>query len=520
MKKDVKLMGKQGKNNALILYQVLMKYSDKEHPLSMSDIKDYMAEETAECGRDSIARYLNQLEEEMGIDIHRGKGQSARYYIDRRLLDKEELKLITDAVYASNFIEKGIADNMIKKLKTLRSIYDGEELDRSIQCVNVAKAENDRILENVRIIQEAIKKNKQIIFDYMKWNNHKQLVRKNIEGKYSINPWTLIWANDRYYLYGYDTFEKDGVRKERHYRVDKLDNIEIMETDRQGKELFMHFNADTYVAKRMGMYTDKERRIKVRIPESLVGTFIDQFGKWIDIKEEAICQQNIESADNEHNEKAEEKKLLVTFCAVKSNVLLGWLIGLGSVEVLEPEDVKEKMIGVSYRENPDISLDELRYVRIIHYDFKGQIQEGELVVNQKIAYPVMRAFYQLYKWEYPIERVRLVDDFDGDDEASMEANNTSAFNYRTVEGRDELSKHALGMAIDINPLMNPYVREDGYFPKNATEYLERDITLCKGEHKDKVIHKKDMAYKIFKRNGFLWGGDWEDCKDYQHFYMK
>ena len=93
-------MGKQGKNNALILYQVLMKYSDKEHPLSMSDIKDYMAEETAECGRDSIARYLNQLEEEMGIDIHRGKGQAARYYIDRRLLDKEELKLITDAVYA------------------------------------------------------------------------------------------------------------------------------------------------------------------------------------------------------------------------------------------------------------------------------------------------------------------------------------------------------------------------------------------------------------------------------------
>ena len=95
----------------------------------------------------------------------------------------------------------------------------------------------------------------------------------------------------------------------------------------------------------MGMYTDQERRIKVRIPESLVGTFIDQFGKWIDIKEEAICQ-HIESADNEHNEKAEEKKLVVTFCAVKSNVLLGWLIGLGNVEVLEPEDVKEKMIAL------------------------------------------------------------------------------------------------------------------------------------------------------------------------------
>lgn len=182
-----------------------------------------------------------------------------------------------------------------------------------------------------------------------------------------------------------------------------------------------------------------------------------------------------------------------------------------------PEYIKEKMMGVSYRDNPDISLDELRYVRIIHYDFQGQIQEGELVVNQKIAYPVMRAFYQLYKWEYPIESVRLVDDFDGDDEQSMEANNSSAFNYRTIEGRSQLSKHALGMAIDINPKINPYVREDGYFPKNATEYLERDPKKCTGEHRDKMIHKKDIAYKIFKRNGFSWGGDWKNSKDYQHF---
>ena len=182
-----------------------------------------------------------------------------------------------------------------------------------------------------------------------------------------------------------------------------------------------------------------------------------------------------------------------------------------------PEYIKEKIMGVSYRENPDISLDELRYVRIIHFDFNGQIQEGELIVNQRIAYATMKAFYELYKWEYPIESVRLVDDYEGDDELSMEANNSSAFNYRTVEGRTQLSKHALGMAIDINPKMNPYVREDGYYPKNATEYLERDPKLCKGEHADKMIHRKDIAYRIFKRNGFSWGGDWKDSKDYQHF---
>lgn len=182
-----------------------------------------------------------------------------------------------------------------------------------------------------------------------------------------------------------------------------------------------------------------------------------------------------------------------------------------------PDYIKEKITGVSYRENPDISLDDLRYVRILHYDFQGQIQEGELIVNQKIAYAVMRTFYQLYKWEYPIESVRLVDDFEGDDELSMEANNSSAFNYRTVEGSSELSRHALGMAVDINPRINPYVREDAYFPKNAAEYLERDPKKCTGEHRDKMIHKKDMAYKIFRRNGFSWGGDWQSVKDYQHF---
>ena len=116
--------------------------------------------------------------------------------------------------------------------------------------------------------------------------------------------------------------------------------------------------------------------------------------------------------------------------------------------------------------------------------------------------------------------MRLVDDFEGDDELSMEANNSSAFNYRVIEGSTQLSKHALGLAIDINPRINPYVREDGYYPANATEYLERNPKLCRGEHADKMLQKNDIAYKIFRRNGFSWGGDWNESKDYQHFEYK
>ena len=192
----------------------------------------------------------------------------------------------------------------------------------------------------------------------------------------------------------------------------------------------------------------------------------------------------------------------------------------GFNSALVPDYVQEKMRGVSFRENRDISMEELRYLRVLHYDFSRQVQEGELIVHRDIAWQTMRVFYRLYRLEYPIEKIRLVDEYEGDDELSMEDNNTSAFNYRTVKGKEELSRHALGLAIDINPRINPYVREDGFFPKNASEYLERDVAKCMGEHKDKMIHKKDVAYRIFRHNGFEWGGDWSHAKDYQHFVAK
>lgn len=192
----------------------------------------------------------------------------------------------------------------------------------------------------------------------------------------------------------------------------------------------------------------------------------------------------------------------------------------GFYAALLPDYIKEKIQGVSYVENDDVSLEELRYVSIRHYDFMGQVQHGELIVHHTIADRIMKIFYQLYQWEYPIDKVRLVDEYEGDDERSMEDNNSSAFNYRKVAGKEELSMHALGMAVDINPQINPYVREDGYFPKNAGEYLERDVKRCVGVHKDKMIHKDDPIYKIFKHNGFEWGGDWSHAKDYQHFVAK
>lgn len=315
------------KNRALALYKILTKYTDEQHQISMQDILVHMESEGYFCSEDSIRRYIKQLRNELGVDVISSHGRNARYFIGNRLLEKEEMKLIIDSVNASNFIEKNIATKMIDKLKSTMSIYDSEELDRSVLGINIAKAENTKILYNVNMIQEAMAQGVQISFDYMGWNKNKKLVKKS-ERRYSMNPWALIWANDRYYLYGYDVKETDGVLNERNYRVDKLDNIQLSDIPREGRSQFKSFNANTYVSRRMGMFLGKEKAITVRIPESLVGAFIDQFGKKITISEDS------------------EDWLLVTFIAVPSVILLGWLLGLKSVEVVEPKNVKEDIINL------------------------------------------------------------------------------------------------------------------------------------------------------------------------------
>lgn len=315
------------KNRVLALYKILIKNSDEQHSISMQDILDHMASEGYSCSEDSVLRYIKQLRNELGVDVISGRGRNARYFIGNRLLEKEELKLIIDSVNASNFIEKSIAIKMIDKLKSTMSKYDSEELDRSVLGINIAKAENKKILYNVNIIQEALAKGVQISFDYMGWDKHKKLVKK-YERRYNMNPWALIWANDRYYLYGYDVKKTGDVFVERNYRVDKLDNIQLSDVPRDGKTQYRSFNANTYVSRRMGMFSGKEQAITVRIPEYLIGAFIDQFGKRITISEES------------------EDMLQVTFYAVPSVILLGWLAGLKVAEVVGPLDVREDIINL------------------------------------------------------------------------------------------------------------------------------------------------------------------------------
>ncbi len=176
------------------------------------------------------------------------------------------------------------------------------------------------------------------------------------------------------------------------------------------------------------------------------------------------------------------------------------------------------MQGKSFADDCTTPRDSLRYLRCLHTDKDGRIIVGEMVVNVIVADDVLDIFYQLYQAKYPIEKMRLIDYWNADDEMAMRDNNSSSFNFRFISHTTKVSKHGRGVAVDINTLYNPYhkILEDGtevIEPATGAPYLDRTKSF------DYKIEKGDLCYRLFKEKGFEWGGEWLDRKDYQHFEL-
>lgn len=180
------------------------------------------------------------------------------------------------------------------------------------------------------------------------------------------------------------------------------------------------------------------------------------------------------------------------------------------------DTIFSRIKGKSYKANCTVKRSELRYIRVLHYSFDNTVKTGELICHRDIASDIIAIFKKLYEAHYPIEQIRLIDDFNADDELSMSNNNTSCFNFRNVSGSRKLSAHSQGKAIDINPLYNPCVRHR----RNGTVTVEpskgKAYTNRSKNFKYKIDHN-DLAYKLFIQHGFKWGGAWRSIKDYQHF---
>lgn len=177
-----------------------------------------------------------------------------------------------------------------------------------------------------------------------------------------------------------------------------------------------------------------------------------------------------------------------------------------------PPAIAHMMIGKSYKESCPIPMTDLAYVQVTHYDMNEKTCLGELIVHKRISNLTMEIFQDIYAARFPIDKMRLIDIYNANDDLSMEDNNSSAFCFRSITGKPNVvSNHGLGIAIDINTRLNPYIKGDMIAPSNARKYIDRSL------NEPGIIHSDDAVVRAFKERGFAWGGDWKSIKDYQHF---
>ena len=182
------------------------------------------------------------------------------------------------------------------------------------------------------------------------------------------------------------------------------------------------------------------------------------------------------------------------------------------------DEIFKRIEGKTFKTDCTLPRDDLRYLNLLHKDLNGNILKGEMICNKYIAKDLITIFKKLYVSNYPIEKIRLMDEYDADDERGMRDNNSSCFNFRLISHTKKISKHGLGLAVDINTLYNPYHKiVDGkeiIEPSTGKPYLDRKKDF------PYKIDENDLCYKLFTEHGFIWGGNcWDDRKDYQHFEL-
>lgn len=304
--------------------RILLEQTDENHILNASELSAILQQEYGmSADRRTIYDEIHILED-FGIDIVQLKGKTPGYYVASRDFELPELKLLVDAVQSSKFITEKKSSELIAKLEQLCSKYDAEQLQRQVVIYNRSKTENETIYYNVDQIHNAIYRNLRIRFQYAEWTVKKELRLKKNGAEYQVSPWALTWDDENYYLVAYD----EAADKIKHYRVDKMQHIAVIEQERSGREKFGDFNLAAFAKKTFGMYGGQDTEVTLRCRNELAGVVLDRFGNKIWMR-----------PDGEEHFKT---RVMVTV----SRQFFGWVTGIGNkMKIAEPEHVKE-----AYRE--------------------------------------------------------------------------------------------------------------------------------------------------------------------------
>ena len=300
--------------------QILKERTDENHLMSAADLCNALEEYGITAERKSNYTDIEALQD-YGMDIVQKKGTNSGYYVASREFELAELKLLVDAAQASKFITKKKTEELIKKLEGLTSRYEARQLQRDVYIYNRTKAQNETIFYNVDYVHDAMNANVQIRFQYSEWTVKKELKLKKDGAFYAVSPWALTWDDENYYLIAYDA----GADMIKHYRVDKMQKISLLEEKRIGREKFQEFDLAAFAKKTFGMYGGSDEHVTLRCKNHLAGVVIDRFG-----------QDTFMIPGDDGYFKA---KVLVSV----SPQFFGWVTGIGDgMQILGPESVREQ----------------------------------------------------------------------------------------------------------------------------------------------------------------------------------
>ena len=249
----------------------LQENTDQDHPVNVQTLIEYLAEKGIQAERKSIYDDISHLRE-YGMDIAQHRGRNGGYYVSQREFELSELKLLVDAVLSSRFLTTKQSVALVKKLAALSSTHEAELLRREIVLAGRVKQDNDSCFVNIDILYEAIAKNRQITFRYYDWGiDLKKHFRTN---NYTASPYALLWDDENYYLIA--NSQRHGLT---HYRVDKMEDIQLSPDPRVYTKEASEFSPGAYSKEVFGMFRGQRQRVKLRFENSLAGVVVDRFGK-------------------------------------------------------------------------------------------------------------------------------------------------------------------------------------------------------------------------------------------------
>ena len=306
----------------LYLMRYLLDNTDEDHVVSTNQLIDYLETQGISAERKSIYDDMEALRV-FGLDVERTEnGRNSGYYIASRDFELPELKLLVDSIQSSKFITHKKTAQLIKKIETLASIHEAQLLQRQVYVAGRVKTMNESIYYNVDKIHAGISKNRKIRFKYFEYTVSKERQLRKNGAFYEMSPFALTRDNENYYMVAYDS-EADIIK---HFRVDKMSDISVMEDPRAGQEVYEKLDMAAYSRKVFGMFSGEEQTVQLRFANYLVGAVLDRLGRDVMIIPDG----------NEH--------FTVRTNVVVSPQFFAWVCGFGDgVQILAPDNVVAAM---------------------------------------------------------------------------------------------------------------------------------------------------------------------------------